>query len=95
LLFQEFIMPLTAYQKDNFNTLCRAFHSGDAALMECQLAATGETVAVVCAANRRPDKSVDIVPFAMFFPDDPYRILNPPNPDGGFFTQEEAHGANN
>ena len=85
-------MPLIASQKDNFNTLHRAFRSGDAALMECQLAATGEPVAVVCAANRQPDKSVDFVPFAMFFPDDPYRILNPPNPDVGFFTQEEVHG---
>ena len=85
-------MPLTASQKDNFNTLRRAFRSGDAALMECQLAATGESVAVVCAANRQPDKSVNVVPFVMFFPDDLYRILNPPSPDGGFFTQEEVHG---
>jgi hypothetical protein len=85
-------MPLTTSQKKNFNTLRRAFRAGDAALMECQLAATGEPVAVVCAANRLPDKSVEFLPFAMFFPDDPYRILNPANPDGGFFTQEETHG---
>ena len=85
-------MPLTPSQKDNFNTLRRAFRSGDAALMECQLAATGEAVAVVCAANRSKDKSVAFVPFAMFFADDPYRILDPPNPDGGFFNQEEVHG---
>ena len=86
-------MPLTAAQKDNFSTLRRAFRAGDVALMECQLATTGETVAVVCAANRRPDKSVEFLPFAMFFADDPYRILNPPNPDGGFFTQKDVHGA--
>ena len=85
-------MPLTTSQKKNFNTLRRAFRSGDAALMECQLAATGETVAVICAARRHADESVTFTPFAMFFADDPYRILNPPNPEGGFFTQEEVHG---
>jgi hypothetical protein len=85
-------MPISPAQKQNFNTLRRAFRSGDAALMECQLAATGEAVAVVCAANRQPDKSVEFLPFAMFFPDDPYRLINPPNPDGGFFNQEELHG---
>jgi hypothetical protein len=85
-------MPLTAAQKDNFNTLRRAFRAGDVALMECQLAASGEPVAVVCAANREAGQSVAFVPFAMFFPDDPYQLLNPPDPDGGFFTQEDVHG---
>jgi hypothetical protein len=60
--------------------------------MECQLVATGEPVAVVCAAHREAEQSVAFVPFAMFFPDDPYRLLNPPDPEGGFFTQEEVHG---
>ena len=31
--------------------LCQAFAAGDVALMECQLAATGEPVAVICAAR--------------------------------------------
>ena len=33
-------------------TQLRFFNSGDVALMECQLAATGEPVAVICAASR-------------------------------------------
>jgi len=45
-------MPLTLGQKKNFETLRRAMLAGDAALVECPLAATGEAVAVVCAANR-------------------------------------------
>jgi hypothetical protein len=56
--------------------------------MECQDTATGEAVAVLCAANRHPDGSIDFVPFAKLL-DDPYRQVNPPNPDGGFFAQEE------
>jgi hypothetical protein len=85
-------MPLTASQKREFNTLRRAFRRGDAALMECQLAATGEPVAVLCAANRHANESMEFVPLAMFLADDPYRALNPPNPLGGFFSQEDIHG---
>ena len=35
-------MPLSVGQKQNFNTLRRAFRTGDAALMECQSAASDE-----------------------------------------------------
>ena len=82
-------MSLSEGYKQNFNTLHRAFRARDAALMECQLAATGETVAVLCAANRYADESVEFVPFAMLFPGNPYETVNPPNPDGGFFSQED------
>ena len=41
--------------------------------MECQLAATGETVAVICAANRLPNGEIEFAPFAMLFNDNPYR----------------------
>jgi hypothetical protein len=59
--------------------------------MECQLAATGETVAVICAANRLPDGGAEFVPFAMMFQDNPYTTVNPPHPDGGFCQQGEQH----
>ena len=75
--------------KANFDTLRRAFLAGDAALMECELAATGEPVAVVCAANRQDDGGVEFAPFAMLFNGNPYELLNPPKPEGGFFTQDE------
>ena len=45
-------MPLAKGHRQNFDTLRRAMLAGDAALMECQLVATGEPVAVICAANR-------------------------------------------
>ena len=82
-------MPLSAGHKQNFDTLRQAFSAGDVALMECQLAATGEPVAVICAANRLPDGDVEFAPFAMMFQDNPYEMVHPPNPNGGFYSQEE------
>ena len=82
-------MPLSSGHKKNLETLREAFLAGDVALMECQLAATGEPVAVICAANRLADEGVEFAPFAMMFQGNPYEMLNPPNPDGGFGSQEE------
>ena len=83
-------MALLPGYRANFDALQRAFQNGDVALMECQLAATGEPVAVVCAANRHDDGSVEFAPFAMLFNANPYELLNPPKPEGGFFTQQEV-----
>ena len=82
-------MPLSSSQKRNFETLQSAFLAEDAALMECQLAATGEPVAVICAANRLADGAVEFVPLATMFQDNPYEIVNPPKPEGGFCTQAD------
>jgi len=75
-------MPLSASQKDNFSTLRRAVLAGDVALVECQLAATGEAVAVICAANRQADGDVEFVPFAMMFSANSSTTVNRPNPEG-------------
>ncbi len=83
-------MALARGYKANFETLRQAFQNGDAALMECQLATTGEEVAVVCAATRQPDGEVEFAPFAMLFNGNPYEMLNPPRSDGGFHTQQEV-----
>ena len=84
-------MPLSVGDKQNFDTLRRAMLAGDAALLECELAATGSPVAVVCAANRLAGSGAEFVPLAMLFTDNPYRAVNPPNLDGGFYTQEDVH----
>jgi len=81
-------MALAKGHKQNFNTLVNAFHAGDVALMECQLSATGEKVAVICAANHLPKGDIHFVPFAMLFNGDPYRMINPPKAEGGFHSQE-------
>ena len=85
-------MPLTIGHKTNFDTLQQAFAAGDVALMECQLASTGEVVPVICAAIRLENGEIEFVPFAMMFNDDPYRLVNPPKPEGGFWRQEEMWG---
>ena len=84
-------MVLAVGHRQNFDMLRRAILAGDAALMECQLAATGEPVAVICAANRLAEGGAEFVPFAMLFSGNPYEAINPPNPDGGFYSQEEVH----
>ena len=80
-------MSLSVAYKQNFDTLRRAILAGDAALMECQLAATGEAVAVVCAANRLANGGAEFVPLATLFAGNPYTTVNPPDPDGGFYAQ--------
>lgn len=82
-------MPLAKGHQQNFDTLRRAMLAGDAALMECQLVATGKPVAVICAANRLEGGEIAFSPFAMLFSGNPYQAVNPPNPDGGFFSQTE------
>lgn len=82
-------MALLPGHRHNFNTLQQAFLNGHAALMECQLAETGEEVAVVCAVSPQKDGTLQFTPFAMLFNDNPYEVLNPPNPDGEFCRQEE------
>ena len=77
-------MALAIGHKANFETLSEAFEAGDVALMECELRGTGEEVAVICAANRLENGEIEFVPLAMFFNGNPYELLNPPNPDGGF-----------
>jgi len=83
---------IAAGHKANFEMLQAAFNNNDVALMECQLAATGKPVAVLCVANRLADGEVEFAPFAMFFNGNPYEEINPPKSDGGFFTHDEIWG---
>ena len=83
-------MALAQHQKQNFETLCRAVRDGNVVVMECQLAATQEVVAVICAVNSTESDELEFAPFAIMFSNDPYETVNPPNPDGGFYSQEEV-----
>ena len=83
-------MSLSSGHKKNFETLRQAVFAGDAALVECQLVATGKPAAVICAVNRLADGEVEFVPFALMFPGNPYQAVNPPKPGGGFYSQEEV-----
>ena len=83
-------MAIAAGHRANFKTLIKAIQAGDVALMECQLAATGENVAVVCAAVEVSSGNTQFFPFALLFNDNPYKLVNPPKPEGGFHSQEEV-----
>jgi hypothetical protein len=70
-------MALALGHRKNFNTLIQAAEQGDLALMECTDAKTGETRAVICAANRNPDGSVDFVPFGHMAEGNPFDAYLP------------------
>jgi len=82
--------PCVAHQK-NLNTIVRAARNGDLGLVEVQLAATGERLAALTAFSKDGDEIV-MTPLAVLFNGNPYEMLNPPNPDGGFHSQEEVRG---
>jgi len=69
--------------KANFETLTGAFKQGDVALMECYDTQAQEKVAVICCVVF-DGKGYGFTPFARFFNGNPFEILQPPNPEGGF-----------
>lgn len=69
--------------RTNFDTLSRAFGAGHAALVEVRRVADRSVVAAVCAIARDGDEFT-ITPFAVMVEGNPFKLLDPPNPDGGF-----------
>lgn len=82
-------MPLADAHKADFDTLVKAIKAGDVALLEHELAATGETAAVLCTAVRVSSK-VEYFPFAMLFTGNPYKVIQPPKSEGEFYPQQES-----
>lgn len=76
-------MAVPKGHKANLKTLIRAAKGGNLAIMECQERATGNTVNVLCCVGFNHGEYV-FTPFATMFDGNPYDMLNPPNPDGGF-----------
>lgn len=74
--------PAKAHQK-NLDTIIAAAKDGDLALVECQLKSTGEVVAVLTAISF-DGKEYTMSPFAVMLNGNPYEMLNPPDPNGGF-----------
>jgi len=64
-------------QKDNFDTLSRAFASGNVGLVEVTLKSTGEKLAAVCAIVKDNGTFV-VTPFALMMNGNPYELLEPP-----------------
>jgi hypothetical protein len=64
--------------RSNFETLRKAFKSGDVALLECTDAKTGATVIAICTVRHDRDGSVVMSPFAKMFDGNPFEELLPP-----------------
>lgn len=67
----------------NLRTIYKAARNRDLALMECQLKTTGEKVAVLCAVQF-DGTEYQMTPCAVMLNGNPYEMLNPPDPNGGF-----------
>lgn len=78
--------PVKAHEK-NLETIVNAAKCGCLALLECRLRTTGEKVAVLVAVNRDGEMRT-FVPFAVFMNGNPYELLDPPNPMGGFYDDD-------
>lgn len=81
-------MSLSKDSRANFDQVLKAAKIGQLALVECQESKTGAIVPVICALNFK-GKQCQIVPFARLFEGNPYEQLNPPDPNGGFLTEEK------
>lgn len=73
----------------NLKAILRAAGCGALGLLECQLKATGEKVAVLTAFGREGDE-VTMTPFAVLLNGNPYEMLNPPSPNGGFLEPDSG-----
>lgn len=83
-------MALTDAHKTDFNTLVKAIKAGDVALIEHELAATGERMPVVCTAVEVSCGNVQFFPFAMIFSGNPYKLIRPMRGGGDFHPQQES-----
>lgn len=72
-------MEIAKGHKANFEMLKTAFANGDVAIMDCFDTKTGEVSVVLCMVNE-PDNDYELVPVALFFNENPYERLAPPNP---------------
>jgi Family of unknown function (DUF6117) len=80
-------MTLNKGVKANLSTLIDAANAGRLAVLECQMKDTGKIVPVIVALNEESNGDTGFVPFAVMFEGNPYELLNPPNPDGGFYQE--------
>lgn len=73
-------MAIPKGYRNNFNTLLRAARNGDLALVECEDKTTLKKVYALCAVGRDGEEFL-LSPFAKLFDGDPYKELNPPDPN--------------
>lgn len=72
----------------NFRTLCDAMVHGDVCLVEAQRKDNDKVVAAICIAEWI-DGICQLTPVALLIESDPFHILRPPHPDGGFVQEDK------
>ena len=64
--------------KANFETLLRAGDNGHLILMSAIRKADNKPVALVCASQINPDKTVDVIPLAVLIEGNPFELFEDP-----------------
>lgn len=78
---------IPAHHATNLATILRAARDGRLALLEVRERATGETrVALVAVGG--DGTSFEFTPFALMIDGNPFELLDPPAPGGGFEPPE-------
>jgi hypothetical protein len=71
----------------NLDTIIRAAIGNRLALVEVRVRETGETrTALVAMSGSEDNDEIEMVPFALMVDGNPYELLDPPDPDGGFYA---------
>jgi len=70
--------PLAESYKKNFDTLQKAMHSGDVALVSAIEKASGEPRALLCAMQHNEDQTITPVPFAVMVWGNPFEMFEDP-----------------
>jgi hypothetical protein len=65
--------------RENFDTLMRAFQNGDVALVDSTRKADGEQVALICTVHFDGD-DYQLTPFAEMVAGNPFELYEPPMP---------------
>ena len=81
---------LSPHDRQNFDTLNRAFQAGHAALLEVQRVADQQVVAAICAVSRA-NGDIQFTPFAILVEGNPFELFSPPRPSGGFDLGQVRH----
>lgn len=70
--------PLKKGYRRNFQTLLDAAENNNISLVSCTDVKTGKPSAVICAVNGPNDGSLEFVPLAKLFDENPYEEVTPP-----------------
>ncbi len=83
-------MALRQSDKQNFETLSRAFSRSQVALVDVLRLKDRKQVAAVCALQANRDGTITLIPFATLVEGNPFEDFAPPRVEGGYAIQGES-----